>query len=653
VSITDASGKPITLDRKIGEGGEGAVFLISQQPELVAKVYLKPLPSVQVDKLRAMVASSDSALSGIAAWPQSVILKNGTPIGFTMPRLTSQFPIHELFGPKRRQVLFPRAQWKYLVHAGVNLSSGFHALHSRNVVVGDVNSNNVVVYEDAMIRFIDCDSFQIKYGTQVFPCIVGVPEYQPPELQNRDLAQAQRTQQQDLFGLAVLLFQLLFVGKHPFAGVLPKATPGGAAPADNIMQGRFFYSDEAIRQGLRPPPGSPALGLVTPTLGRMFGLAFNGSALQRPSAEQWRTALAELEQKTVQCAANPSHWYNSESGSCPWCTLEAGSNAIYFVVPILSTNGAIDESIWTAFPNSEVERLWREISAVRPPPLQETLIKKQARYSGKPLPTDIQKNIKRYVIATAACAFGALVLTAILNNAYEYLGWILFIVVGFVMRPDAKAECAQRRSDAEKAAEEVNYAFSEWKRVAENSRFVELRAKLARLNQEMQNQRTNYDAAIKELEANRERDERKAYMDSHTIANAKISGIGKKTAAMLLSFGYETALDINIGVTNIRGIKYTKYAQLDAWRRRIEAGFRFDRNKGLSPAILRPFKARYIQARISGRTQMMQGASQLSAIAKDIETQRPALLNRATMLADRMWQTAADLKKAQLPLLKR
>lgn len=45
---------PVQLRQLLGKGDEGAVYEIVGQPSLVAKVYLKDIPSERVKKLRAM-----------------------------------------------------------------------------------------------------------------------------------------------------------------------------------------------------------------------------------------------------------------------------------------------------------------------------------------------------------------------------------------------------------------------------------------------------------------------------------------------------------------------------------------------------------------------------------------------------------------------
>jgi len=51
-----------------------------------------------------------------------------------------------------------------------------------------------------------------------FLCEVRISTHLPPELQGRPLHGIVRTVDHDSFGLAVIIFQLLFMGRHPFSG---------------------------------------------------------------------------------------------------------------------------------------------------------------------------------------------------------------------------------------------------------------------------------------------------------------------------------------------------------------------------------------------------------------------------------------------------
>jgi DNA-binding helix-hairpin-helix protein with protein kinase domain len=172
-------GAVLSLGTKLGSGGEGVVFRINEQPASVAKIYSEPLKPRQVAKLQAMVAVADDPLRTVAAWPTAMLYAGTTPVGFTMPLVPAQRPLHELLGPRSRHELFPNAHWSFLIHTARNLARAFAVLHERNVVIGDVNSNNIVVCGDSTARLIDCDSFQFPANGKVFRCNVGVPDYRP------------------------------------------------------------------------------------------------------------------------------------------------------------------------------------------------------------------------------------------------------------------------------------------------------------------------------------------------------------------------------------------------------------------------------------------------------------------------------------------
>ena len=332
-AISDSNGQRVRLGAKIGEGGEGAVYAI-EGADTVAKLYLQPIPQWKAQKLQAMVNAADADLKVVSAWPVGLLHDGARPVGFTMPRLPADIhALHDLTGPKTRKRLYPNANWRFLIHSATNIASAFEVLHSRNIVMGDVNSANIVVRTDSTTRLIDCDSFQIRVGATVYRCEVGMPDYQPPELHDvKDLASIERLPQHDLFGLAVVLFQVIFVGRHPFVGK-NDTNVSDQSPEANIKAHRFFYAPGAARQGLHPPPGVPTLAAVTPAIARLFVAAFSGPPPDRPSAATWHRALREFEEQTTPCALNPAHRV-IKGQPCPWCALERAGTTAYFVLPI-------------------------------------------------------------------------------------------------------------------------------------------------------------------------------------------------------------------------------------------------------------------------------------------------------------------------------
>src|SRR5947209_2935353 len=124
-----------------------------------------------------------------------------------------------LYNPVQRLKCYPRAGWDFQVRAAWNLAAAFDEVHKAGGLVGDVNQSNAQVSTRALVRLIDCDSFQIRANGKAYLCEVRVAHYIPPELQGKSLHGLIRTENHDAFGLAVLIYQLLFVGKHPFMGI--------------------------------------------------------------------------------------------------------------------------------------------------------------------------------------------------------------------------------------------------------------------------------------------------------------------------------------------------------------------------------------------------------------------------------------------------
>lgn len=76
-----------------------------------------------------------------------------------MPRLTNHKPIFGLYSPKIRLQEFPKADWRFLIHAAINTARACSVIHEAGHVIGDVNHGNLFVASDATVQFIDRDSF--------------------------------------------------------------------------------------------------------------------------------------------------------------------------------------------------------------------------------------------------------------------------------------------------------------------------------------------------------------------------------------------------------------------------------------------------------------------------------------------------------------
>lgn len=332
--VRSSSRKPVTLGRELYRGGEGAIHEVVGQAGLVAKVFL-PAPREGYDAKLAWMHAHPPSVSGNAnghasiAWPIDLLSgKRGEFIGYLMPYIQGAVPMLCVFNPGRRAKVLPSFNWKYLHRTARNLAASLAALHERDYVVGDLNESNILVMPTALITMIDTDSFQVKEHRQsqivFYPCPVGKPEYTAPELQGKSFQGELRQSYHDCFALAVLVFQLLMGGSHPFRG---RWLGSGEPPPleEKIRQGWFPYLAEAGGK-VAPPRHVLSLDSLHPDMRDLMVRCFvegQHNPLRRPSAHEWVEALGRAEHDLVEC--RNGHFFARHSGECPWCVLERNS----------------------------------------------------------------------------------------------------------------------------------------------------------------------------------------------------------------------------------------------------------------------------------------------------------------------------------------
>ena len=373
------SGTSVRLGALLARGGEGRIVEVLDEPDLVAKLYDEAPDNQRATKLLAMAAMPPERRPAGTAWPTDVLLEaDGRVVGFTMPRLHNRHDLFRMAASGDRRRFFPGADYRALVATAANLSRAIASVHAAGHVVGDVNERVAMVDSRCTVTLIDCDSFQVAAAGKVFPCDVGTALYQPPELQDvTSFRGLLRLRDHDCFGLAVLVFQLLFLNRHPFAGRY--AGIGEAPnPPEAIRRHAFAWAiDPAARGGLTLPPNALSLASAGETLASLFSRAFSASGV-RPSARDWAISLDAHITALKPCAAEPRHWHVSDE--CQLCLVERMLGA-----PIFATSQALP----CVALNTEVDSLWRAIAAVpapepRPPPPDPRSI--SFNVAGRPFP---------------------------------------------------------------------------------------------------------------------------------------------------------------------------------------------------------------------------------------------------------------------------
>lgn len=318
--------QPLALANPIAQGREGTVYPHPENPAQAVKILRSDHPDLEAAGPKIKLLTSEPIPSAVTrnyliAWPLATVTTNsrkgrGRVAGYTMRLLdaTRYRHIGAYLNPsrRRRQLAARSSPYTYLhlVIMARNLAAAAATLHRHGILIGDLNSRNVLASDRARVAIIDTDSFQTTdpHSGRTFRCPVGTPEYTPPRLQGLDFAQVDRTPEDDDFALAIMLYQLLFQGSHPFAGT-STPDPNQASIAQRIADGLFAHAKNAAAT-----PHSALIWKDTP-LKKPFTTAFSGKT--PPTALSWQAALTEAATKLRRCPRSEAHWHFTSR--CTWC----------------------------------------------------------------------------------------------------------------------------------------------------------------------------------------------------------------------------------------------------------------------------------------------------------------------------------------------
>jgi len=645
-------GRALKLDRMIGKGGEGEVYTVSGDSSSAIKLYIPDLRLQRRDKVAAMVRCELFKRSPLAAFPVAVVqLRDGSFAGFLMKLMNGYRPIHELYAPGSRKHHFPQADYRFLARVATNIARAFASVHLTGCVVGDINHSGVFVSKDATAALIDADSFQFTDGQQQYLCSVGVPEYTPPELQSKPLAGVVRTTDHDAFGLAIVIFQMLLMGRHPFVGTVRR---GDIPPLEeNIKHFRYVYAENRD-VGMDQPPGTPALSDFSPELAQLFDRAFSkGSVGHRPTAQEWVATLECFEANIVQCSDNPLHYGPKDASECAWCEMERRVGTLLFL-PYVPTSAPLPPAVDPG-KSFDVELIWARIVRVNIPSREQLRPKLPTLSLGPSTTAQEAKSTKD----NSSAAGGVLLL--ILAGALLFLGskaWPVAIAIGlwagwlFKRGKTLSIDGAKFRNEFVDAQTQWYRELDGWRKRAGLNDVEALREQLQLAKQRYLELSGDEKRQIDEYRSKRRERQLLAYLEGFDLARASIKGIGHAKLATLASYGVDTAADVSSGRLQIvPGFGEALIGRLLEWRSKHASRFVYnasendaDRREGARIRALTESKAAPL------RTTLVSGAQELELKTRrlqDFAQKEDPLLVK---VHGRVEQAKADIAFLALPI---
>lgn len=216
--------KQVRLLELLGEGGEGRVYRTDHTMQ-VAKIYAKHrITRHRKQKLELMTLHNPHIQE--VCWPGELLYNEQQEfIGYMMPEAgTKSMEIGESVMKIGSQSVHDKylKSWNRLdlVKVAHTICKVFENLHKRNILIGDINVRNILIYPDdsSIVRFVDCDSYQVGQ----YPCPVGI-KLVAPSIYKRantvkpDFEKIMRTKEDEEYSLASLIFQILMLGQAPYA----------------------------------------------------------------------------------------------------------------------------------------------------------------------------------------------------------------------------------------------------------------------------------------------------------------------------------------------------------------------------------------------------------------------------------------------------
>jgi serine/threonine protein kinase len=381
VKITAKDGSAIEFEDKIiGAGGMKDVYFAPDKSYVVAFFRAKQDANARdrldniVGKYRQSIFSQAGGdyWKDLYCWPEKIVEWNGR-LGLIAPTYQKQFFFQHgragESGPVKGQDkegkwfadpwhrfcnLQPseRGDWFGYLRICINIARGVRRLHAAGLAHSDLSYKNVLVDPiTAKASIIDIDGLVVP--GRFPPDVVGTPDFIAPEVMStlkldvRDPKRKLPSRATDQHALAVLVYMYL-LNRHPLRGRKVHDCDNEIRDEELAMGEKALFVEHATETINRydvawvkkdQPPSRLSYYLpwrdldalpykiLGPYLSDLVKRAFEDglhNPIQRPSADDWETALVKTADLVQQCAnpVCPQKWFpfdNSMRPICPFC----------------------------------------------------------------------------------------------------------------------------------------------------------------------------------------------------------------------------------------------------------------------------------------------------------------------------------------------
>lgn len=368
VSLT--SGGYVTIDKELGRGGQGIVYLVDLNGEKKAlKWYLNAPDDKFYKNLEHNIMSG--APSAAFLWPEYLTRKEKGSYGYVMQlRPQNYFEFGNFLLAKKSF-----RSYTAMLAAAMKICNGFMMLHRCGYSYQDLNDGNFFIDPNTGDVLI-CDNDNVMPQGEKSG-IMGKARYMAPEI----VAGGVPDKYSDRFSLSVILF-MLFYANHPFEGAKVVACPCMTETFEKKFYGTeaVFIYDPADKSNLpvrgihqnviRRWPAFPA------KLRETFIQEFSQEKLKNPNARMieslWEKLIAGIRDTLVRCPLCGEETFIEDSTKCMDCgkdidttrRLKIGTRFVILTkgTKVYIDNDNIPDAEVVAHPNDSSKLLLKNLS---------------------------------------------------------------------------------------------------------------------------------------------------------------------------------------------------------------------------------------------------------------------------------------------------
>ena len=309
--ITLSGGCTATVKSKLGEGGQGVVYLVtlSDGTDMALKCYTSSPNPGFFDNLKKI--SAQKAPSAAFLWLKYIAMLNGEECGYVMDLMPKGYhDLGDFFSAGYDgKVKANFSSFGAKLQAAINICNAFRQLHIQGLSYQDLNDGSFLINpNDGDVRI--CDNDNVCANNHSVTYILGRSRYMAAEVNGDNLPNTNS----DRLSLAIILYRL-FMLDHPFEGESIIKIPCLTPEIERRKYGKeavFVY--DPLNDSNRPNPYIHKNSCLfwkycTSSLQQKFQRALSHEAIINPqnrvSAKDWKDLFLQLRRTLIVCPNSP------------------------------------------------------------------------------------------------------------------------------------------------------------------------------------------------------------------------------------------------------------------------------------------------------------------------------------------------------------